>query len=116
MHTSVDSKNLRAVQDIVMTESQLSESYLPVEQIISPERNWDDLQTVKCPTCGFTYNQVVAIRTVPGHDDYKAGWPGRGDLTVIELAGECGSRWTLCLGFHKGQTGIFVHVIQSCSV
>ncbi len=98
-----------------MTKDQLSETYLPVEQVISPEQNWDDLQTVKCPTCTFTNNRVVATRTVPGHDGYKASWPGRGDLTVVELAGECGSQWELCLGFHKGQTGVFVRVVRSCS-
>lgn len=99
-----------------MAKNQPLASYLPVEQVISPERNWEDLQTVKCPTCIYTNNRVVSTRTVPGHDDYKAGWPGRGDLTVIELAGECGSRWELCLGFHKGQTGVFVRVIEACSV
>lgn len=96
-------------------KSQQANSYLPVEQIISQERHWDELQTIKCPTCVYTNNQVVNTRTISGNDNNEAGWPGRGDLTVIKLAGECGSRWELCLGFHKGQTAVFVRVVQSCS-
>lgn len=98
-----------------MIENKPADDYLPIAHIVSHERNWDDLQTVKCPTCVYTNNQVVTTRTVSGNDNGEAGWPGRGDLTVIELAGECGSRWELCLGFHKGQTAVFVRVVRSCS-
>lgn len=42
-----------------------------------------------------------------GEDSYRA-WDGRGDVTAVQMAGECGHNWTLCIGFHKGESFLFV--------
>lgn len=68
-----------------------------------------------CPCCGFHCNHIGEARRVSGHDGYDA-WEGRGDLQVTEMEGECGSRWLLCLGFHKGSTCIFTRVTAPCQV
>ena len=68
---------------------------------------------LKCPICGDTYQHAGARQHIPGHDDYQAGWGGRGDLIVVPVWGECEHRWELCFGSHKGETFAFVRVPQS---
>jgi hypothetical protein len=68
---------------------------------------------VACPVCGFEYNRVVKPLDVGSGDDYGV-WKGRGDLWAMELKGECGSEWALCLGFHKGQTFVYCRVFTPC--
>lgn len=62
---------------------------------------------IMCPICDFNYNHVRAMETIPGNDNYEAGWTGRGDLIVIQMECESGHKWELCIGFHKGQNFIF---------
>ncbi len=68
---------------------------------------------LKCPICGDTYQHAGAYQHIPGHDDYQAGWGGRGDLIIVPIWGECEHRWELCFGSHKGETFCFVRVPQS---
>lgn len=74
-----------------------------------------DQRHLKCPTCGSEYNHPEPPYLKDGNDSYDANWHGRGDLVVIPFSGECGSRWQLCVGFHKGNAPIFVRVIETCS-
>jgi len=66
---------------------------------------------VKCPVCGDEHVRVTDTRGVQGHDNYKAGWWGRGDLDVIKFRGECDHEFELCFGFHKGNVSVFCRVL-----
>lgn len=66
--------------------------------------------SVRCPVCGGEYVHVVNMREVSGHDDYRAGWWGRGHLNVIGFEGECGHVFELCFGNHKGYEPVFCRV------
>jgi hypothetical protein len=69
-----------------------------------------------CPVCGFDYNHIGAVYQMTAKDDYySAGWAGRGPLAAIRLSGECGSKWELCLGEHKGHVSSFTRIVESCS-
>lgn len=79
------------------------------------DAGWNDgAKNLLCPVCGFNYNHIEPPYLTDGNDDYAAGWGGRGDLAVVPMWGECGSKWEVCIGFHKGQSPIFVRVIESC--
>ena len=67
-----------------------------------------------CPECGFEYQHFGRPEYTNGNDNHEAGWGGRGDLIVVPIEGECGSKWEFCLGFHKGDTYLFQRLIQSC--
>jgi len=69
---------------------------------------------IVCPVCGFDYNHFDSPEEDDGEDGYQADWEGRGDLIKIPFWCECGSRWELCLGFHKGNTHSFARIIESC--
>lgn len=86
---------------------------LPV--ISKHDAGWSDgKRNLLCPVCRGTYNRIEAPEMQNGRDDYAANWDGRGDLIIVPLSGECGSKWELCLGFHKGETAIFARVIAAC--
>ncbi len=68
---------------------------------------------LECPICQDTYQHAGAYQRVPGRDNYEAGWGGSGDLLVVPVQGECGHRWELCFGSHKGETLCFVRVQES---
>jgi hypothetical protein len=62
-----------------------------------------------CPVCRYECQHAATTwQNVPGHDAYRAGWGGRGDLLIIPMWGECEHSWELCFGSHKGQTFCFV--------
>ena len=66
---------------------------------------------LRCPICADTYQHVTSSwQHIAGRDNYEAGWGGRGDLVILPLWGECGHRWELCLGAHKGETFVFIRV------
>lgn len=67
-----------------------------------------------CPICSFEYTHIGEPRKVSGNENYEA-WPGRGDLLVIPFSGECGSKWEICFGFHKGNTNVFVRIRKACN-
>lgn len=76
---------------------------------------WGDAKRLlTCPVCGFDYTHVDPPYLKDGDDNYQAGWGGRGDLVVVPLWSECGSKWELCLGFHKGQTAVFTRLVETC--
>lgn len=62
-----------------------------------------------CPICGGNYQHHLSHAEVrDGEDSYRAESVVRGDVISIPFHGECGHVWELCLGFHKGNTWIFV--------
>lgn len=67
-----------------------------------------------CPVCGFDYTHFESPYLKDGGDNYQANWGGRGDLAVLPMWSECGSKWELCVGFHKGQSSVFTRVTKSC--
>jgi hypothetical protein len=85
----------------------------PINVIISEDPISKDESTIQCPVCGFEYNRITNIEKIKGNDNYKAGWGGRGDLTVIKIRGECGHDWEICFGFHKGQILAFSRDIEN---
>ena len=61
--------------------------------------------TFLCPVCFYDYvHHEAATVVVAGKDDYKASVHCRGSVICIPMNGECGHRWSLLIGFHKGQT------------
>ena len=76
------------------------------------DNTWSDgaSRDLKCPICNFNYQHVGTPTVIDGQDVYKAGWDGRGDLIVIPVNGECGHKWELCFGFHKGNTAAFARL------
>lgn len=63
-----------------------------------------DASLLKCPVCGFEYNHP--LRPAPQELTVE------GSTQVVSFAGECGHSWSLCFGFHKGNT--FVVVVPDC--
>lgn len=89
-----------------------------------PECNWADetvaerqissTQIIVCPVCGFDYNHLRPPQSLSGWESSENVsappaycWSGRGDGLVVPIEGECGHRWAICLGFHKGQSFMF---------
>ena len=70
----------------------------------------DGMDIAACPTCGHENVHTHTPYTMPGNDNYDAGWGGRGDLTVVPFEGECGHYWSRCFGFHKGTVDVFIAV------
>jgi len=62
---------------------------------------------IKCPICGFEYVGVVSVMYSVSRNDPRSGWLGNGGLAVVEFNGECGHKFDLCFGFHKGNTAFF---------
>ena len=88
------------------------------ERSIKGVLEWDDrfnADLLNCPICASSGSSIGPIdyqhfdkpEYNDGLDHYKA-WIGRGDLIRIPFWGECGHRWFLCVGFHKGQSFVFV--------
>jgi len=66
---------------------------------------------IACPVCGCNYQHHfsrVSIRAAGREGSVK------GDVISIPFHGECGHVWELCLGFHKGNTLIFVKTEDVC--
>lgn len=78
---------------------------LPIGRVVmAGDDTWGGrpaFERIACPVCGSTYQHSGEAQRVEG-------WGGRGDLLVIPMEGECGHRWELCFGFHKGETFGFV--------
>lgn len=85
---------------------------LNITAALSRETYWTDgtPTALRCPTCQFGYQRWGAPQVIKGNDHYEAGWVGQGDLLIVPMKGECGHNWELCIGFHKGISGIFVRV------
>jgi hypothetical protein len=97
----------------------MSPDPLPHGNILScverEDAGWgDNKRKLLCPVCGGSYNHLAPPYLKDGGDSGDAKWGGRGDLTVVPMEGECGSRWQVCVGFHKGESVIFTRVHQSC--
>ena len=85
------------------------------ESIETDDPGWgDESRLLLCPVCKFDYTHVDPPYIKDGGDNYEARWGGRGDLAVLPMWSECGSKWQVCVGFHKGQSAIFTRVIESC--
>ncbi|PQV64447.1 hypothetical protein B1R32_105129 [Abditibacterium utsteinense] len=93
------------------------ESRLSMLSVLSKfDDYWGDgiTREIRCPICEFEYQHCENPQVIDGKDDYKANWDGRGNLIVIPVWGECGSKWEICFGSHKGYTAAFVRLITSC--
>lgn len=83
--------------------------------ISQDDAGWGDgARNLTCPVCGQSYNHIEPPYLIDGADNYQADWGGRGDLAVIPVWGECGSKWEVCIGFHKGESAIFARLKESC--
>lgn len=75
----------------------------------NPGWSQDEIRLLHCPVCNCDNTHIE-----PPHLNYNAQWEGQGELAITPLWSECGSKWQVCLGFHKGQTAIFIRLIKSC--
>lgn len=66
------------------------------------QRQYGEGFMLVCPICGHDYVNV-SHRTKTVH-----GWEGRGPALVMECDGECGHAWKMAIGFHKGQSFLFL--------
>ena len=62
-----------------------------------------------CPVCG-----CINTHLEPPYLKVGDKWQGNGELAITPLWSECGSKWEVCIGFHKGDAPIFVRVLKSC--
>jgi hypothetical protein len=62
---------------------------------------------IKCPICDFEYVHVATATNKVSVDGHTSVWVGTGGLFVVEFNGECGHKFELCFGFHKGNTAFF---------
>jgi len=86
----------------------------PVSEVVGESTAWggaDISHQVVCPMCRSNFAHPSNVRQVSSDDSYRAGWPGRGDLTVLGFEGECGHDWEICFGFHKGEVFTFARVL-----
>lgn len=88
----------------------------PITHVLSTENEWSDNYTseLKCPVCGYDYQDFSTPKIVSDEEAWKANWKGRGSLLIIPMEGECGSQWQICIGFHKGKSKIFTQLVQAC--
>lgn len=79
--------------------------FLPEHDFTS---GWSDgpTFTVHCPICGHDYTHAAEPLVLDSEDRYLA-WAGRGDCIKIPFEGECGHRFVLCIGYHKGKNYAF---------
>lgn len=94
----------------------MSKPFLFMSALIPASPFGQGIGSVVCPLCGDEYQHAGDPRTIPGNDNYEAGWPGRGDLLVIPFRGECGHRWELCFGFHKGSSHVFARSADGADI
>jgi len=67
-----------------------------------------------CPTCKFEYTHMGKPFVIDGNDNYKA-WSGRGDLFILPFSCECGSKFEICFGYHKGHNSISIRIVELCN-
>ncbi len=75
------------------------------EEEVKQGWNDDSPGMLKCPVCGFNYThpqEPLFLQT----DDYEF-WAGRGSVIKVPFRCENGCHFTLCFGFHKGNTIAF---------
>ena len=73
---------------------------------ISLGGDWRDAQLL-CPECGCEYIHMTNVEEYEDDDYYEHmpyGWGGRGCLKVVNMYCEYGCDFSVCFGFHKGQT------------
>ncbi len=87
-----------------------------VSSLDSEFMSWggQELPILACPECGDPFSHPSAPLVSESHDDYTADWPGRGELIIIPIEGECGCEWQVCFGYHKGNVVAFTRAIKSC--
>ena len=77
-----------------------------VKRMFVSDESWPGKILVKCPFCGFEYVHW-GNPTVQDSDKYTA-WSGRGSCLRIPMWCEDGHSWRLAVGFHKGNTVMFI--------
>ena len=68
---------------------------------------------ILCPECGEDNVHVTKPHFMEGEDDYKAHPEVRGSVIAIGCQGECGHRFSIFLGFHKGRTKIWTEILKT---
>ena len=81
------------------------------EDIEKPDSDFN-ANVICCPVCGCNYSHQECEIEMHTSDNYKA-WAGRGEVIVIPFEGECGHKWKLCIGYHKGKNYIFNEVEEA---
>lgn len=79
---------------------------MAVMEYLLPEDERDADYLLVCPYCGFEFTHADGCGLIDGKDSYKATpdkWV-RGDVVQVPFWGECGHKWLLQIGQHKGQT------------
>ena len=95
--------------------TQAAQRVLGIQHVLSAEDYFAmPIQALQCPTCGDLYQHSEQPYSIDSRDKAGTIWEGRGDVLAVPIWGECGLQWLLCLGFHKGYTGIFVRLVLSC--
>ncbi len=70
-----------------------------------------DYDSIPCPVCHDEHNHLGIPEKVLGYDSGEA-WDGRGDMIRIPMECEQGCRWSICLGFHKGNVWGYYEVAE----
>jgi hypothetical protein len=94
--------------------NEVMKTELDILKIISSEYfggSW--ARILCCPECGHDFSHTEPPYHQVG-EEYKMFSGRGGELSITPLWSECGSKWQVCIGFHKGQAPIFVRMIKSC--
>jgi len=88
-----------------------------VRKLISYDDPWgNEYRAILCPVCKYEYNHILSSEKIEGEDSHKAPWQGRGDLVLTKMRCENWHEWELCLGFHKGQSFIFIRTTEAIKI
>lgn len=93
---------------ITDNKKQRNQTEVVLEIIAGNKRLSNEQNEILCPTCAGNYSHIASTR-LDKCDDYSA-WSGRGRVAVIQMIGECGHSWELCVGFHKGRSTLFIRL------
>jgi hypothetical protein len=67
---------------------------------------------LECPVCGCVNSHLESPSLMTGDQN----WGGCGELAITPLDSECGCKWELCIGYHKGESLIFTRINKSCRI
>lgn len=95
----------------VKIEVIMKKEYSSIFRSIDSSGNtlWGDGFTVyvRCPYCGDEWVHHGEPKCIE-YGEFKQG------AVIIPMEGECGSKWEIGFGEHKGNIGAFIQLIEAC--
>ncbi len=99
------------VNDFRNNYNRVADQAITIRRLIAPQGFGDaglPGHKIYCPVCGDSFTHVDSSPVTIRSDDSQA-WEGRGPLTCLTM--ECepyGHQFSINVGFHKGESFIYV--------